>query len=254
MPFGNRALIRLEHGGENLSTEHYESVTYWYGAPAASLIRTDEIDVGNLSSEQAHAYLSPQASAVETISSRYEWGIDTFPAKVWGMDVSKMPWYAEKAGKEIYPVQQADGRHTTGSTEFTVALDPRNLGALLRRTLDYSYPNQRAEVYVAGTGANDRWEHAGTWWLAGSNTCMFSGPKGELDKRSYNVQTSDRRLRDDEFLIPARLVKGRASVRVRITFTPVNIALYPGQPFPKESAWSELKYEVYSYVMPSGVK
>jgi hypothetical protein len=253
MPFGNRAVIRLEHGGENLSTEHYEAVTYWYGAPAASLIRTDEIDVGNLSSEQAHEYHSPQASSVETIRSRYEWGIDTFPAKVWGMDASKMSWYAEKAGKEVYPVQEADGRHTTGSTEFTVALDPRNLGALLRRTLDYSYPNQRAEVYVAGTGANDRWEHAGTWWLAGSNTCVFSGPQGELDKRMYNVQTSDRRLRDDEFLIPARLVKGKSSVRVRIRFTPVNIELFPGQPFPKENAWSELKYEVYSYVMPSGV-
>ncbi|MBN9381547.1 MAG: DUF2961 domain-containing protein [Chitinophagaceae bacterium] len=253
MPFGNRALIRLEHGGENLSTEHYEAVTYWYGSPAASLIRTDEIDVGDVSSEQAHAYRSPQASAVQTITSRYEWGIDTFPAKVWGMDVSKMPWYTEKMGKEVYPAQQEDGRYTKGSSEFTIALDPGNLGALLRRTLDYSFPNQRAEVYVSDVGANERWEHAGTWWLAGSNTCVFSGPEGELDKRSYNVQTSNRRLRDDEFLIPARLVRGKKSVRVRITFTPVDIELYPGQPFPRESAWSELKYEVYSYVAPSGV-
>lgn len=28
MPFGNRAKIQLEHGGENLSSEHYETVTY----------------------------------------------------------------------------------------------------------------------------------------------------------------------------------------------------------------------------------
>ncbi len=37
MPFGRNARIHLEHGGLNQSTEHYETVTYWYGAPAASL-------------------------------------------------------------------------------------------------------------------------------------------------------------------------------------------------------------------------
>ena len=37
MPFGRNARIRLEHGGTNESTEHYQTVTYWYGAPAASL-------------------------------------------------------------------------------------------------------------------------------------------------------------------------------------------------------------------------
>ena len=31
MPFGKRAVIQLEHGADNTSTEHYESVTYWYG-------------------------------------------------------------------------------------------------------------------------------------------------------------------------------------------------------------------------------
>jgi hypothetical protein len=48
MPFGRRAVIRFEHGGENLSTEHYEGVTYWYGLPAPSLIKTDSVDVGNM--------------------------------------------------------------------------------------------------------------------------------------------------------------------------------------------------------------
>ncbi len=155
-------MIRLEHGGENLSAEHYESVTYWYGLPAASLIKTDEIDIGNPSSEQQHAYYSPQASAVDTIISRYEWGIDSFPVKPWGMNTNDIPGYADKPGKEIYPAQQQDGRHTKDSSEFMAALDPNNLGALLRRTLDYSFPNQRAEVYVSGTGQNDHWEHAGT--------------------------------------------------------------------------------------------
>src|SRR6185295_18332072 len=45
MPFGRRAVIRLEHGGTNQSTEHYEGVTYWYGAPRATLVKTDELAV-----------------------------------------------------------------------------------------------------------------------------------------------------------------------------------------------------------------
>jgi hypothetical protein len=86
MPFGRRAVIRFEHGGENLSTEHYESVTYWYGLPAPSLIKSDSMDVGNQASERAHNYHSPDASAVESIHSRYEWGIDFFPERSWGMN------------------------------------------------------------------------------------------------------------------------------------------------------------------------
>ena len=35
MPFGKNARIRLEHGGTDQSTEHYETVTYWYGLPSA---------------------------------------------------------------------------------------------------------------------------------------------------------------------------------------------------------------------------
>jgi hypothetical protein len=37
---------------------------------------------------------------------------------------------------------------------------------------------------------------------------------------------------------------------VKVEFDPVERELYPGQPYPKKSAWSELSYEVYSYVMP----
>lgn len=40
MPFGKSALIGLEHGGVNESTQHYETLAYWYGLPAASLVQT----------------------------------------------------------------------------------------------------------------------------------------------------------------------------------------------------------------------
>jgi len=68
---------------------------------------------------------------------------------------------------------------------------------------------------------------AGTWYLAGSNTCVYSNPKEELGATQHVVQTSNRRFRDDEFLVPRALTEGRASIRVRIRFTPVRIPCSP---------------------------
>src|SRR5687768_3980265 len=78
MPFGKNARIHLEHGGINQSTEHYKTVAYWYGVPAPSLVKTDELNVGDAASEKAHNYHSPDASAPYGITSRYEWGPDTY--------------------------------------------------------------------------------------------------------------------------------------------------------------------------------
>ncbi|HEY4287247.1 MAG TPA: DUF2961 domain-containing protein [Puia sp.] len=253
MPFGKRAVIRFEHGGENLSAEHYEAVSYWYGLPAASLIKTDSVDIGNEASEGSHNYTSPEASPVQTLESRYEWGIDVFPAKVWGMDAGKMPGYQQKAGAEIYPAHREDGRFTRGTSMFKVRLASGNRGVLLRRTLDYSFPNQTAKVYIA-TKADPQqtdFQPAGIWYLAGSNTSVYSDPPGELDKARQITKTSNRRFRDDEFMIPAILTSGASSITVKIVFIPNGQTLLPEFRFPKESAWSELRYEVYSYVIPT---
>jgi hypothetical protein len=254
MPFGKRAVINFEHGGENLSAEHYEAVTYWYGLPAPSLVKTDEIDIGNLASEKKHSYVSPQASSVETVNSRYELGIDLFPTGVWGMDANKIPGYKEKAGTSVYPSHTEDGRYTRGVSEFTVDLAADNKGILLRRTLDYSFPNQTAMVSLSDEGSPTsvpNWVKAGVWYLAGSNTAIYSDPSGELDKRLLRTKTTNRRFRDDEFLIPARLTKNKIKIRVRVEFVDDRQQLFPDFPFPKASAWSELRYEVYSYVIPN---
>jgi hypothetical protein len=269
MPFGRRAVIRLEHGGENLSDEHYESVAYWYGLPAASLIKTDSLDIGNIEDEKKHNYLSPGASPVRTISSRYEWGIDTFPLKPWPINdtiISQYyskeglagfipPGYEQLAGREIYPAHLEDGRTTKGITEFNAKLLSANRGVLLRRKLDYSYPNQKALVYVApvkpGQKENElQWQYAGEWYLAGASTYVFSHPTNELAARQYNVVTSHHVFREDEFLIPEKLTLNQSVIRIRIAFIPDNRELYPGHPFPVENTWSELKYSVYSYYVP----
>jgi hypothetical protein len=93
------------------------------------------------------------------------------------------------------------------------------------------------------------WKPAGIWYLAGANTCIYSDPKGELGETQHNIQTSNRRFRDDEFLIAHDLTQGRSAIRVRVKFTPVNRPLFPGHPIP-ELAWSEIRYDAYCFVMP----
>ena len=236
MPFGKNARIGLEHGGTNQSTEHYETVTYWYGVPSPTLEKTDEFQVGNPESEKAHHYHSPDASAPYEITSRYEWGVDRLGTK------------------EVYPAHSDRGRSTKGTSEFTLKLEPKNLGVLLRRKLDYAFPDQRAEVSVADAsqgqdGERLQWKPAGVWYLAGSNTCVYSNPKDELGAAQHIVQTSNRRFRDDEFLVPRDLTEGRSSIRIRVRFTPVERPLFPGHPLP-ELAWSEIRYTAYCFVMP----
>jgi hypothetical protein len=212
-------------------------VTYWYGVPSATLVKTDELKIADVASERSHRYVSPGASQPYEITSRYEWGVDTLQ------------------GREIYPAHTDRGRKTGGVSEFTLKLEPRNWGVLLRRKLDYSFPNQRAEVFITDkAGAEQRineldWKLAGIWHLAGANSCVYSNPKEELGATQHNAQTSNRRFRDDEFLVPRELTRGRSAIRIRIKFTPVEIPLFPGHPLP-ELAWSEIAYSAYCYVMP----
>jgi hypothetical protein len=233
MPFGKRAVIRLEHGGENQSTEHYEAVTYWYGRNRATLQLTDSLQIGDAGSETAHDYVSPAASAPYAIESRYEWGPDTVNGRV------------------IFPAHADRGRTTAGTSEFTVKLDPANLGVLLRRKLDYAFPNQRAEMSIARVtaGRAGPFVPAGIWFLAGSNTCIFSTPADELGAPWHELRVSNRRFRDDEFLIQRALTAGCGEIRVRVRFTPVAIPLFPGHPLP-ELAWSEIRYDAYSILAP----
>lgn len=412
MPFGKNALIRLEHGGMNQSTEHYRTVTCWYGRRGATLVKSDELKIGDPASEQAHRYSSPQASAPYEIHSRYEWGPDQVtppadspqaepddyaeyefdaeagkpyaiwlrgrnvdggsqsdtswlqfdddiktpktdasyaapnkgfgnwhdiaPVKVyaWSSALPKEPpravtfassgkhrlrvqvrrsrhylqtiWLSstqktlpaasvsppspntdeividasrpnvvkgkvvpvtdaqaaglavlEIAGRptgsdspltEAYPAHVDLGRKTVGTSEFTLKIDPRNVGVMLRRKLDYAFPNQRAEVFIADADGKD-WKPAGVWYLAGSNTCIYSNPKGELGAAVHTEETSNRRFRDDEFLLPRDLTAGRSSIQVQIRFTPTNIPLFPGRHL-DEQAWSEIRYDAYSFILP----
>jgi hypothetical protein len=237
-PFGRNARIQLEHGGANDMFEHYRTVTYWYGLPAASLVMTDRLTIGDEQSEREHEYRSPEASPPQVLTSRYNIGPDTYTPPPPGQPIV------------VYPEESRTVRYTRGSSEFVLNVRPDNQGVMLRRTLDYGLPNQKAAVFVADADASQpKWEQAGTWYLAGSTTYYHSSPAHESDPPAPVVHTSNRRLRDDEFLLPLRLTRERKAIRVRLTFEPVDRPLLPGMP-PQPSAWSEIDYSAYSWVEP----
>ena len=247
MPFGRNARITLEHGGENTSEEHYETVTYWYARDEACLMLTDALDVGDAADEARHAYLATGDAPVDTVVSRHEWGVDHIEL-------------SEDAGAvEVFPPIADDGRRTMQATEFTLQLRPDNLGVLLRRRLDLAYPNQKARVLVAEAEGSPRWQDAGTWYTAGGNTVVFGDPNAlpedsrtvhpELAPPAHIVETSNRRWREDEFMIARQLTEGRERIRVRIEPLPVDLPLFPGHPLPEE-AWTAYRYWAYCFVMP----
>lgn len=251
-PFGNRAIIGLEHGGGNTSQQHYSGVVYWYGAPAATLDCTDEVNVCHEADAAAHDYRSPTAEAPYSLVSRYEWGADTNAPGWWHADPK-----SSHGSRQFYPAVEDLVRVMRGTSEFTLKIDPENLGVMLRRKFDYQYPNQRAKVYVGASGDEGDWQYVGEWYTAGSNTCVHSRPQGgnfseaELAPTEHNVITSNRRWREEEFLIANKYTSGRDRLRIRIEFVPDDRPLYPGHPFPVENAWSESRYWAFCYRMPT---
>ena len=126
LPFGNGAVVGLEHGGEDQSAEHYESVALWYAAAGPSLVETDRVVVGDAASEAAHGYAPAGAAgsgAIYALSSRFHSvGVDHLAN-----------------GTEIIAAENRTARLYTRAGEgsnFTLALRPDNNGVLLRRVLD----------------------------------------------------------------------------------------------------------------------
>ena len=221
MPFGKNARIQLEHGGSDDAVEHYRTVAYWYGRPAPCLVASDVLHVGDAAEEAAHRYVSS--------GTRFE---------------ATSRW--DGLGPDA-PASADVGRVTSDGSAFTVAIDPRNRGVLLRRKLDYAVADQRAEVFVAPDDAGP-FVWVGSWYTAGSTSCVFSNPPGELDPGVHSIETSDRRWREDELLIPRAVTEGRSSIRIQLRVTSTPQPLVPGATAPA-AAWTELRYRVYGYLL-----
>ncbi len=240
-PFGKNAVIAMEHGIINNSREHYEGCAYWYGVHDAGLVLTDEVIVCDEANMRAHRAQSERAQAPYELTSRYDWGPhEDFPMQ-----------------REYFPAQSDRVRNTLGTTEFDVALDPDNIGLMLRKKFDYFVNNQCAKVYVKRAGQD--WAYAGEWYIPGSSTTVFSRPEGksftqdEMKPTEHHVVECERRWREEEFLIDRSLTEGADKVRLRFVFEPVERELFPGYPYPGQNAWSECRYWVYNYRMPGAI-
>jgi hypothetical protein len=248
VPFGRNARFTLEHGAENDGREPYETVAYWYGVDRPCLVPTDALDVGDLADEQRHEYRTAAVAPVYDLVSRVELGVDALPVAP-----------RADARVEVYPPIADNGRRTRGAIEFALRIRKDNVGVMLRRRLDLAYPNQRARVRVSDPGPERRWRDAGVWYTAGGNTVVFGDPRAtapnkndprlEIAPAASVVETSNRRFREDEFLIPRALTEGRDRIYVRLEPDLPNHPLVPGQP-PPETAWTEHRTWAYSFVVP----
>jgi hypothetical protein len=57
--FGSSLTFSIEHGSVDEVQADYSSTAYWYGRSTYTEKLTDTLDIGNLASEQAHGYSSP---------------------------------------------------------------------------------------------------------------------------------------------------------------------------------------------------
>ncbi len=83
-----------------------------------------------------------------------------------------------------------EGKAFKGSSSFTVKIDPKNVGVVLKRRFDYTIANQIASVFVDG-------EYIDSW---------------------VNPGSEQERWRDSEFSIPFKYTSGKDKINVKIAF------------------------------------
>lgn len=186
IPFRSRILVQLEHGNRNDTPADAWTLAYYYHQPQSRLQLTDTLDIGDAASEKAHNYIIDDQTRESKDSQYFE-----------GFLVSKK--------------LEDSGRFHQGKSSFTVKINPRNKGVLLRRLFNQSVINQQAQVYVNN-------QPAGTWYTAGGNRRKF--------------------WKEEDFLLPASLTQGKKKLEIRIE--------YVAYPQNENTEWSEYRYEVHT--------
>ncbi|HEY0755215.1 MAG TPA: DUF2961 domain-containing protein [Ktedonobacteraceae bacterium] len=196
IPYNRHLLVRLEHGGSDLSTLPYRASLFWYGTPSESAQVSDTLWPSRAQSRASHLY-SASYEHFSALTAAYE---ETARSSLSTASVSSL----------------------TGSASFTLALNPQNVGAFLRRTFNSCVANQRADVFLDG-------QFAGTWYDAG----VSPGRGFDGHPRCW---------RDEDFPLPAALTRGKTSVTLSLRFVPTSD--------PQNSTWTATSYQMDSFVLP----
>lgn len=172
-------------GGEGMyQIGDEESVTFFYGRNAPSLVLSDELDLGNQESLREHAYQSvnllPKAKDAP------------------GYSLLGGFWYAGELNNVLFntPPIQNGGITFNGHSQFRVNIDPANQGVRIRRRMDKSDNRQTANVYVDGALVGER-----PWYSV------------DYDETFRNI-----RWQDTDFEIPRRYTAGKSSILLRIEY------------------------------------
>lgn len=185
IPFRSGIRFNIEHGPANDEPLTGSSLVYYYRAEQSVLTLSDTLRVGDRTSERAHGYA-----------------------------VSNSTWHGARTytfhGRDDDLHATATGRAHRGVSRFTLAVDPRNRGVLLRRLFDQSVAKQRAEVWIDGT-------RAGIWYTP-----------------DHNLVHS---FREEDFPIPVGLTLGKSSLSIEVRFMSSAID------------WNEFQYQTLS-VLP----
>jgi hypothetical protein len=136
--FNQKINLGIEHGPVNDVFADYESLAFYYMVDESSLFLTDEVNIGNNSSELDHKYqISGDALKQNSRSYQFEGDFDT-------------------------EFVSETGYYISGSSEFEVSVVPGK-PVRIKRMFDYAIKDQRADVYVD--------DHlVGKWYSNGSNT------------------------------------------------------------------------------------
>ncbi|MEZ4879654.1 MAG: DUF2961 domain-containing protein [Chitinophagales bacterium] len=136
--FRKNISANVEHGPVNDVQALYNSISFYYWQQDTLYQLTDNLDVGNTTSETAHQY---------TVYGNSN-------------NINKSSYFEGINDKQLL---QHDGRKIQDSVEFIVSINENNNGVRLLRTFDYSLKNQSANIYVDDA-------FVGTWLNAGANT------------------------------------------------------------------------------------
>ena len=204
VPFRSQLKVYIEHGshmnypgwpGEekdapNHDLEESTYLTFYYLNPMPAMTLTDTLETANAESQVAHHYDPKDKTPV---------------TKTGNWDRNGYYDQTNHTASGIAVLAQS-------VSAFTVRINPKNSGVMLRRLMWYADANQEAEVWVDG-------QNTGTWYDAGKNE------QKETDKRPML-------WRETPYFIPQQYTRGKDTLEVKIkVFSPV---------------WNEYKYEVFS--------
>ena len=180
-----------------------------YTEPDGEVVIFDATGPGCLYRQQMNVWRSmgPYRADFKDVRIRYYFDGEEKPRV--DMDISV--FFSED--NPLGPAIEDGGVSFTGSSEFTVKIDPANRGVRLRRRLDKSVNLQQANVYVDGRRIEER-----PWYTV------------DHDKTYRDI-----RWVDSDFEIPAKYTRGKRRITLKI-----ENAKGTGKP------WNEFRYWVFS--------